>query len=115
MSVDIATLQTSIVTDLTAELSNEPTFNAVALTNKVKLAILDVMARRNYENSSYDDAKILADLTDHYYATITNLARYDYNQIGAEGQSAHSENSVNRTWVERDSFLRSVHSFVKIL
>lgn len=115
MSVDISALQTAIEADLTNELSGEPTFNASALSTKVKLAILDVYSRRCYENSSYTDAQIENDLYVHYYATITNLARYDYNQIGAEGQTTHDENSVKRVWVDRDALLRSVHAFVKVL
>ena len=114
MSVDITELQSAIVTDLTDELSGEPTFSATALNKKVKLAILDVMSRRNYEYSNYSDKQIEDDLTLHYYATITNLARFDYNQIGAEGQTKHDENSVSRTWADRDSLLRNVHAFVKV-
>ena len=114
MSVDISTLKTAIVADLTTELSGEPTFSATILDTKVKLAIYDVMSRRCYEYSNYTDEQIANDLTLHYYATITNLARYDYNQIGAEGQTAHDENSVKRTWVSRDDLLRSVHAFVKV-
>lgn len=113
--VDITQLQDEIVTELTAQLETEENFNAVALNAKVKIAILDVMGRREYENSHYTDEKILNELGVRYYSTIVRLALYDYNQIGAEGQTQHSENSINRSWAERDKILSDVHPFVKIL
>lgn len=112
--VDISLLQAEIVNELTVELSGEPTFAAEILELKVKNAIRDVMTARNYSATSKTDEQIIVDLYG-YYSTIVNLARYDYNQIGAEGQSQHTENSVSRTWVDRNSILRSVNAFVKIL
>lgn len=113
--VDISVLQQTITSELTAQLNSEQSFNAVALSAKVKLAILDVMGRREYGNSHYTDKQILDELGVRYYPTITRLALYDYNQIGAEGQTQHSENSINRSWTERDKILSDVHPFVKIL
>ena len=113
--VDITELQEQIATELTAQLESEEGFNAIALNAKVKLAILDVMGKREYENSHYTDKEILSELGVRYYSTITRLALYDYNQIGAEGQSQHSENSINRSWIERNKILSDVHQFVKIL
>lgn len=113
--VDISTLQTEITTLLASELNKEPNFDIDILTSKVTIAIRDVMGRREYGNSHYTDAKILDELSTRYFSTITNLARYDYNQTGAEGQKNHSENSVSRTWYDRNKLLSDVHPFVKIL
>lgn len=113
--VDISTLKNDIANLLMAELRNEPDFNADILIGKVELAIRDVMGRREYGNSHYTDEKILKELSTRYFSTITNLARYDYNQSGAEGQKNHSENSVSRTWYDRNKLLSDVHAFVKIL
>lgn len=113
--VDITGLQTKIFSELSAQLEGEENFNHAALNAKIKLAILDVMGRREYGNSHYTDDKILNELGVRYYSTITRLALYDYNQMGAEGQSQHSENSINRSWGERDKILSDVHPFVKIL
>ena len=44
----------------------------------------------------------------YYYSNIKNLALYDYNQIGVEGQSAHGENGTSRTWVDRNKYLEGV-------
>ena len=113
--VDISSLKTEITSLLTAELHNEDGFDADILESKVALAIKDVMGRREYGNSHYTDEKILEELSTRYFTTITNLARYDYNQSGAEGQKNHSENSVSRTWYDRNKMLSDVHAFVKIL
>ena len=113
--VDITGLQEMIVTDLTAQLRGEDSFKESALNAKVKTAILDVMGKREYGNSHYTDDKILDELGTRFYSTITRLALYDYNQMGAEGQTQHSENSINRSWSERNKILSDVHPFVKIL
>lgn len=113
--VDISSLKNQITSLLAAELQAEPGYNADLLAGKVELAIKDVMGRREYGNSHYTDGKILEELSTRYFTTITNLARYDYNQSGAEGQKNHSENSVSRTWYDRNKLLSDVHAFVKIL
>lgn len=113
-NVDFSTLQAAIVADLTIELGGEAGFNTNLLTVKVRNAIRDVMMRRNYEATSYNEAKILADLN-NYYSTIEAIAIYDYNQVGMNGQSSHNENSINRSWVDRDDLLKGVHAFVKCI
>lgn len=112
--VDISGLKNRIANLLTGELKNDPNFDADLLSSKVELAIIDVMARREYGNSHYTDEKVLDELSTRYFSTITNLARYDYNQAGAEGQKNHSENSVSRTWYDRNKLFSDVHPFVKI-
>ena len=112
--VDISKLQTEITTLLATEMKNDPNFNIDLLNVKVGIAIRDVMGKCEYGNSHYTDAKILDELSTRYFTVITNLARYDYNQAGAEGQKNHSENSVSRTWYDRNRFLNDVHAFVKI-
>lgn len=113
--VNTSVLEAEIVSDLTLELNSEPTFNAGVLAVKVKLAVRDVIGRRNYKASTWNEQRILDDLYSNYYSTITNLARYDYNMIGAEGESSHSENGVSRSYVDRDSLLKGVHAFVGVL
>ena len=114
MSLDTSRLQNEILDDLTVELCNEESFDQRVLEVKIKLAIRDVISRRNYSASSWSDKEILEDLNT-YYSTITNIARYDYNQLGAEGESSHSENGVARTYVSRDELFKGVHAFVKVI
>lgn len=112
MSVDV--LINEIVEDLTIELKNDPTFSADILSVKVKNAVRDVKMKRNYIDTAYTDEQIANDLY-NYYSVIKSVALYDYNQIGAEGEQSHSENSVSRSWVSRDELFKSVHAFVKVL
>ena len=104
----------SVVEDLTIELQNDPDFSVDILEVKVKNAIRDVKLKRNYKATSYNEEQIADDLQ-NYYSTIVNVARYDYNQIGAEGQSQHNENDVSRTWVDRDRLFSDVIPFIRVL
>lgn len=106
-------LQDEIVADLTIELKEDDDFSADILAIKVKNAIREIKSARMYPDS-YTDEMIEKDLETNYYSTITNLARYDYNQSGAEGEQSHSEGDVSRTWVDRNSFFNGVAPFVKI-
>ena len=114
MSIDFTELQDEIVSDLTTELNKDADFDAEILAIKVKSAIKEIINKRAYEYTSYKDKEILADL-EKYYSMIMNVARYDYNQRGVEGQTGHSEGGTNRTWADRDKLFIGLHSFVKVL
>lgn len=114
MRVDTKAIEAEIIDDLTTELCEEETFNQAVLATKVKLAINELISKRNYSATTWDEKQIIADIYD-YYSVIANVARYDYNQIGAEGEKTHSENGISRTYVERDSLFKGVHAFVKVL
>ena len=96
ISVD---LQSELIADLTLELQKEDGFDSEILTQKVINAIREVRQERRYP-SYYTDERIKKDLYS-YYSTIRKIALYDYNLVGAEGQSAHSENGTSRTYFER--------------
>ena len=106
-------LQDEIVAELTVELQDEPTFNVKILATKVRNAIREVKMKRNYQATSYTDEQVEKDLY-NYFSVIKSVALYDYNQIGAEGEQSHSENSISRTWVDRDDLFKGVHAFVKV-
>ena len=110
---DIKDLQDEVVADLSVTMSKDTDFDEAALAIKAKNAIMDVVMRRNYIATSFSKERILADLR-NYYNTICRLTEYDYNQIGAEGQSSHSENETDRVWVSRDEILSGVHAFVQV-
>ena len=107
-------LEQEIIAELTTELQGEPTFNADILAIKIRNAIRELKMKRNYAATSFSETDIEKDLY-NYYSTIVNVARYDYNQLGAEGELSHSENSVSRSWVDRDDLFKGVHAFVKVL
>ena len=107
-------LQEEILNDLKIELQDDADFSESILEVKVKNAIREIKSARAYPQS-YKEEKINKDLADNYYSVILNLARYDYNQVGAEGQSAYSEGDTSRTWVDRNSLFNGIAPFVKIL
>lgn len=107
-------LQDEIIAELTIELSGQPTFNADVLKIKVSNAVREVKMKRNYQATSYTEEQIENDLY-NYYSAIKGLALYDFAQIGAPFENSHSENSINRTWNNRDDILKGVHAFVQVL
>lgn len=112
--ITINELQNEIVDDLTVELADDTDFNENMLEIKVKNAIREVKRKRNYPQS-YDADMIAADLYNNYYDVIHDIALYEYNRIGAEGQSEHSEDDVRRSWVSKDELLKGVFAFVTVL
>lgn len=112
--IDTSVIESEIVSDLTTELEGEDGFNSNILANKVKLAVREVMSKRNYNATTWNDEKILDDLY-NFYSVIENVARYDYNQIGVEGEASHSENGISRSYVDRDTLFKGVHAFVGVI
>ena len=106
------TLQDEIIADLTLELGAEPTFNADALRQKVINAIREVKKTRKYP-SYYTEEQIARDLYD-FYSNVRNIALYDYNKIGGEFEQSHNENSVNRSFVDRNSLFGGVIPLCKL-
>lgn len=109
-----AGLEQEIIAELTIELQGEPAFSPEILAVKVRNAIREVKMKRNYAAASYTENQIKQDLY-NYFSVIKSVALYDYNQIGADFESSHSENSVSRTWVSRDELFSGVHAFAKVL
>lgn len=112
--INYTALKERVTTVLATELSDTPGYSSAKLEVKVVGAIEEVIMRRSYENSSYSEAQISKDL-DRYFAVIVNVARYDYNQIGAEGQESHSDPTARRKWVDRDKMFRGVTAFCKLI
>lgn len=99
-------LQEELLADLTLELEDSDNFEPKALLQKVINAIREVKTARNYP-SHYSDIQIERDLY-RYYSNIRNLALYDYNQIGAEFETSHGENSTSRSWTERKNMFNGI-------
>lgn len=91
--------------DLISELKTDDTeVNESLLKAKLNNAIREIKREINYPSNFSEDA-IMKDL-EKYYGNIHDLTIYDYNQIGAEGETSHSENGTSRTWKSRrDCFL----------
>lgn len=113
MDVDYSKLKEYIIADLSIELQMEPTFSREILAVKVENAIREVMAIRNYDTAGKDADWVTEDL-EKYYAIIRNVALYDFAQLGAPFETSHSENSVNRTWINRNSLFAGVRAIAVI-
>lgn len=69
------------------------------LTEILNDAIAEIKEARHYP-SEMSASDIEADML-KYITNIKKLSKYDFNQIGAELQSSHSENGVNRQYSDR--------------
>ena len=85
--------------------------DVIVLEAKVKNAIQAVKTARNYQ-SYHTDEFIQTDLR-QYESNIHDIALYDYNQAGAEGQVSHNENSISRTWKDRKECFAGIVPFVR--
>lgn len=105
----MGSLADELFEDLSVELSADEeggTFSETLLKQKIKSAIREVKGKRRYP-SSYTESMISADM-DRYYSNIRNVALYDYNTIGSEGESQHSEDSIQRTMVDRNTLFSGI-------
>lgn len=98
-----------ILKDLTTELGLTEESDIAVLTSKIKNAIREVRLKRNYPEH-FTEEQIVKDLQKHY-SNIRELALYDFNQSGAEGQTQHNENGTNRAWKNRNDCLLGVFAY----
>ena len=112
--IDTSAFETELNTDLTAELTGS---GVDVLTNvlavKVKAVVKELLNIRNYEHSGMTDAEIESDIN-RYYTQCMNVARYDYNQLGAEGEDTHNENGISRKYIDRGKLWSGVVPFAKV-
>ena len=102
-------LQEEILKDLMLEIGSLSEGGKTCLSSKIKNAIREVKLKRNYPEH-FTDTQIEKDLKKHY-SNIRELALYDFNQFGAEGQTSHNENGTNRTWKNRNDCLIGVFAY----
>lgn len=86
--------------------------NKEVLASKVRNAIREVKRARKYP-SHYTEEMINEDL-ENYISNIEGLALYDYNQVGAEGESSHNESGVNRTWKSRNTNFNGIIPIARV-
>lgn len=102
-------------TDLEAELASElhEDSDKALLSSKVKGAYYAVKRKRNYQEHHTDEF-IDRDMKS-MYDIIKDLALYDWNHIGAEGETSHSENGISRAWNPRENILGEVTPFATVI
>jgi hypothetical protein len=111
MTMTVDEMRNAIVNELTIELKDESAFSQKKLEIKVDGAIREVKRARRYP-SSYSDEMVAADM-EQFYSNIKNIALYDYNMIGVEGQSASTENNESRTYVDRTKLFYGIIPFAR--
>lgn len=114
MAKSVEEMRDEIIEALTTEFQKHPAFDPAVLEIKVDDAIEEVRECRHYENTNMSDEAIEVDLL-RFARQIKNLARFDYHQIGAFGESYHYEGGTNRTWVAREKFLDGITAFAKLM
>ena len=104
----------TIIEDLTEELNitEGKRFNSTLLQSKVKAAYNEVKAARKYPETYSDDA-IVKDM-ESYYTVVRAVSLYDYNQIGAEGQTSYSGDGTSIHYVSRDSLFKGVTAIARL-
>lgn len=102
-------LVNEILDSLILELGLENKSDIAILTCKVKSAYRETKSRRNYQ-PSHSKSFIENDMQ-NFYSNIKEVALYDFNQVGAEGQSGHSENGINRSWRSREDCFCGIVAF----
>lgn len=107
----IAEMKAAIITELTTELSGETDFSADMLTAKVNNATREVQTARDYP-STYTAAQIEKD-TVKFYSQIKAIALFDYNQVGAEGQTQYSADGVSIHYLDRAKLFYGVRPIAR--
>lgn len=84
------------------------------LNEMIEKAKQDIIGYRHYP-SSYTAEKIAEDVESKYHNLLIDLVLYDYSVDGANYETNHSENGVNRTFATRESILGKVIPFCNVL
>lgn len=110
MNVSVADM---VISELTTMYGNEPTFNAEKIAVIVNKVVGEVSQARKYRDRGYTDEMTEKDLI-NYKAQIYNISEYDFLHIGGAWETNHSENSINRTWIERNKLFAGIKPLAKI-
>ena len=81
------------------------------LKTKIKSAYREVLRARNYPKS-YTEAQIEQDML-NYQTNIEDIARYDYNSVGAEGLSSYSADGISIHYKDRDKLFYGVYPIAR--
>lgn len=104
--------------EYTLDAAQNVVFNNGAID--VNLSILidkakkDIIAYRHYP-SYYTEEEIETDIENNYEGILIDLVLYDYSLDGADYQTGHNENGVNRTFISKDKILGKIIPFCKVL
>jgi hypothetical protein len=101
MYASIQDMKNRIIEVLEPELqATDPNYNADLLEAKADQTLEEAQVIRNYAQVGYSEQTILADMSTGLPVFI-NVTRYDYNKIGAEGQSQYSGDGESLHYLDR--------------
>ena len=85
----------------------------VKLAVKVANAEKEVKRLRRYPSGA-DEEYVDSDM-EQFWTVVYNLALYDYNQRGAEGEESINENGEYRVFIDRNKILSGVNPIVRLV
>lgn len=107
MYASLEEMKDKIIAVLKPELqATDPNFNEDLLAAKAQQTLEEAQVIRNYAQTNYSEGTILADMSTALPVFI-NVTRYDYNKIGAEGQSQYSGDGENLHYIDRGKMWNS--------
>lgn len=115
----LSSLKDEIFTELSAQLSGEVGYKESVLQSKLEIAFREVLQARTMKfggsyPSSMSEEQAYSDLS-QFSSHIFNLALFDYNTIGIEFQTSSTENSVTRTYRDRDRLFNGIIPLSRIV
>ena len=81
------------------------------LRKKIESAYREVKRARNYPKS-YSEAQIEEDMC-NYLPNIEEIARYDYNSVGAEGLKSYAADGTSIHYNDRDKLFYGVYPIAR--
>jgi len=108
-------MQDEIFEVLSAEIMADPAqadlYSDTLLKSKIKSAYREVKAARKYP-STYTEEQIEADMA-NFFSNVEDIARYDYNAVGAEGMSSYSADGTSIHYKDRDKLFYGVYPIAR--
>lgn len=86
----------------------------VIIEQLIEKAKQDIILYRRYP-AHYTDVQIEQDIDIKYHNVLIDLVLFDYSVEGADYETQHNENGVNRSFIKRESILARVLPFCKVL
>lgn len=101
----------NLKTEILADEAQADLLSENLLKTKIKSAYREVLRARNYPKS-YTEAQIEQDML-NYQTNIEDIARYDYNSVGAEGLSSYSADGTSIHYKDRDKLFYGVYPIAR--
>lgn len=97
--------------EISADVAQSEKVNDTLLKSKINAAFREIKRARRYPRT-YTEAQIEEDMID-FYSNIESLARFDYNQIGAEGQTQYSADGTSIHYIDRNKYFYGVYPIAR--